>query len=258
MSVLRARDTGSGSQGRRIEILAMADTRTGLDGDPRERARRPVTLQSARDRRSRQRTDAQRAILDATEAILVEEGYEQFSMRKLASRCGYTAPTIYHHFGDKTGLIDALLEEVFRELVAILEAVKPAADPLDRMRAQFVAFVDFALRNPTHYRLLTTPRDEDAEPPPSGERAIAILEEPLRVLDESGLLKSDEIEAVQQSFWALMHGLISLQTSRPDYDWSDRLIETSLEAMIEGLIDSESDSRSSHLSRVPDAEEKRA
>lgn len=217
-----------------------------------------VATSTAEVRRRQRNEEAQRAILDSAGAILIEDGYQQFTMRKLAGRCGYTAPTIYHHFGDKTGLIDALLEEVFRELVAILEAVKPAADPLDRMRAQFVAFVDFALRNPTHYSLLTTPRGEDAEPPPSGERAIEILEEPLRVLDASGLLKSDGIEAVQQSFWALMHGLISLQTSRPDYDWSDTLMETALEAMIEGLIDSESDSRSSHPSRVSAVKEKRA
>ena len=53
----------------------------------------------AERRRLRQRTDAQRAILDATEALLVEDGYEQFSMRRLVERCGYTAPTIYRYFG---------------------------------------------------------------------------------------------------------------------------------------------------------------
>ena len=47
-------------------------------------------------------------------SILLEDGYEHFTMRKLADRCGYTAPTIYNHFGDKTGLIDAVLEEVRR------------------------------------------------------------------------------------------------------------------------------------------------
>jgi AcrR family transcriptional regulator len=195
--------------------------------------------QSAELRRRQRSAEARHAILDAASSILIEDGYANFTMRNLADRCGYTAPTIYNHFGDKTGLIDALLDEVFSELVSILEGMEPAADPLDRMRGQFVAFVSFALRNPTHYRLLTTLREGDAEPPASGDRAVALLEEPMRALSESGRLKVADIEAVQQSFWALLHGLISLQTSRPDHGWSDALVETSLEAMIEGLIRSE-------------------
>ena len=213
-----------------------------------------MTHQTAELRRRQRSAEARRTILDAASAILIEDGYASFTMRKLADRCGYTAPTIYSHFGDKTGLIDALLDEVFSELVSILESIQPAADPLDRMRAQFVSFVDFALRNPTHYRLLTTLREGDAEPPASGERAVAILEEPMLALSESGRLKVDELAAVQQSFWALLHGLISLQTSRPDHEWSNALVDTSLEAMIEGLIRSDS----SHLSRIPAVEVNRA
>ncbi|MGE4607846.1 MAG: TetR/AcrR family transcriptional regulator [Myxococcota bacterium] len=195
-----------------------------------------MTLETAELRRRRRHHETQRAILEAAGSILVEDGYEHFTMRKLANRCGYTAPTIYNHFGDKTGLIDAVLEEVFRELVVVLERVQPAADPLDRLRAQFDAFVDFALRNPTHYRLLTTPRHEASEPPPSGEQARALLEEPLQALAESGRLRVDDTVSVQQSFWVLLHGLISLQTNRPDYAWSESLVEISLEAMIDGLV----------------------
>ena len=198
-----------------------------------------MTFQTAELRRQRRQNEAQRAILDAAGSILLEDGYEHFTMRKLAERCGYTAPTIYNHFGDKTGLIDAVLEEVFCELVALLERVHRADDPLDRLRAQFAAFVDFALRNPTHYRLLNAPRNEASVSPPSGERARAMLEEPLQALAESGRLRIDDTASVQQSFWVLLHGLISLQTNRPDYEWSASLLETSLEAMIDGLVHKE-------------------
>ena len=197
-----------------------------------------MTLKTAEVRRRQRNEEARRAILDAAGSILIDDGYEHFTMRKLADRCGYTAPTIYNHFGDKNGLIDALLEEVFHELVELLSHVQRDCDPLDTMRAQFIAFVDFALRNPTHYRLLTTPRDERSQPPPSGEKAIALLEEPLQALAAAARLKVTDSSAVQQSFWALMHGLISLQTNRPNYEWSSVLVDTSLEAMIEGLVDS--------------------
>ena len=114
---------------------------------------------SAQQRRRQQRADARRAILDATESLLVEEGYESFSIRRLVERCGYTAPTIYHHFGDKPGLLDALLEEVFQKLVRSIRRVPESDDPIEYLRALARSFVRFGLKNPTHYRLLTQPRD---------------------------------------------------------------------------------------------------
>ena len=66
-----------------------------------------------------------------------------------------------------------------------------------------------------------------------------MLEEPLQALAEAGRLRIDDTASVQQSFWVLLHGLISLQTNRPDYEWSTSLVETSLEAMIDGLVHKE-------------------
>jgi AcrR family transcriptional regulator len=91
-------------------------------------------LQPAVLRRTRQREEARRAILDATEAILVEDGIELFSIRKLATRCGYTAPTIYHYFRDKDGLIDALLEERFSRLLQRVRRVSVGGDHVANMR----------------------------------------------------------------------------------------------------------------------------
>ena len=79
-----------------------------------------MSAPSAAVRRERQRNQARRAILDATQAPTVEGGYEGFSMRQLAERCGYSAPTIYHYFGDKPGLISASLEEHYGRLLGRL------------------------------------------------------------------------------------------------------------------------------------------
>ena len=116
-------------------------------------------MQPAERRRLQSRADARRAILDATEALLVEDGYEAFSMRRLADRCGYTAPTIYHHFGDKQRLLDELLDERCQGLVRTLRRVHQGDDLVENLRAFSAAFVRFGLRNPTHYALLSQPRD---------------------------------------------------------------------------------------------------
>lgn len=191
----------------------------------------PAPLKTAKDRRLRHREEARQAILDATEDLLVEEGYEKLSMRKLAARCGYAAPTIYHYFGDKPGLLDTLITLRVQALSAELRAVRLGSDPAENMRRLFVAFARWGIANPTHYQLLTANR----EPHPAGEEAREILMGPVTALEEQGRLETD-IELARQSFWALVHGIISLQTTRPEEDWSEQLIDRALDAMICGLV----------------------
>lgn len=193
---------------------------------------------SASQRRRQQRDDARGAILEATESILVEEGYERFSMRKLAARCGYTAPTIYHYFADKDGLFDTLIELRLSQLVAELEDAGGLREPVANMRATGLCFAYFGLHNPVHYRLMMRPRP-DAEPLASGERARALLEAPLEQLAGEGRLLVGDLETARQSFWALLHGLISLQLARPDVEWKQDIVEDALDALIRGTVRAE-------------------
>ena len=215
-------------------------------------------LQEARQRRLQNRAEARRVILDSVEALLAEGGYRNFSMRKLVDRCGYAAPTIYHYFGDKKGLLRELLDTRFRVLVDELECVKLGDDPVENARALGRAFVDFGLRHSTHYGLLhfshlaalSTDGDlagGDGEQLPSAEgglRILAAAEEARRILEapmseiaEQGRLRGVDLETARQATWALCHGVISLQTTRSDVAWSPDLFERAFDAMIAGLVE---------------------
>ncbi len=207
-----------------------------------------MSPQPARRRNGQSRTDSRREILDATETILVESGHDGFSIRKLVERCGYTAPTIYHYFGDKTGLIDALLEERLGKLVEELERVPLSLDPVENMRSLCRAFARFGLNHPTHYRLLMHPRADDAAPLAAGEESRRIMEQPLDELAAAGQVALGDLELARQSIWAYLHGIISLRAARPDVEWREDLLELSLEAMIRGWIRREPARRTSRRS----------
>jgi AcrR family transcriptional regulator len=192
----------------------------------------------ARLRRLRHREEARRAILDASETLLVEGGRERLSMRRLAEACGYTAPTIYHYFEDKQGVIDALLEERFARLLRTLRRVPSSEDPLDRLRQLALAFIRFGLRNPTHYRLFMTPRasgDGQARPP-SAEKCLALLEEVMSSLEGDRRLRVENRGVALQTVWAAVHGLISLRTGRPDRKWARDLPEVAIDVVLRGLV----------------------
>jgi len=197
----------------------------------------PHPAETPAERRRRElREDARRSILDAAEALLVEDGYERFSMRRLAIRCGYTAPTIYHYFGDKRRLIDAVLEDGFQRILDRLRQVGRSADPAEAVREQLDAFVRFSLENPTHYRLLSLPRPDGAPPPASEQAAREQLESPLAALLRAGRLRATSVDEAVQCLWVVLHGVISLRTNSPDAQWMENLESFALDTLLRGLI----------------------
>jgi AcrR family transcriptional regulator len=195
-----------------------------------------MTSPALQQRRSEQRAQVRRAVLDATEALLLEEGEERFSIRRLVERCGYTAPTIYHHFGDKTGLIDALLEERFDRLARQLKRVPRGDDPVQYLRAMALTLVRFSLKNPTHHRLLYALRAQQHAPPRSALEVQETIEQAWTELWEEGRLLSGDAAAAGQAIFCLAYGLASRRIARPEHDWSKTGIEDAIDALLRGLV----------------------
>ncbi len=190
-----------------------------------------------RKARSRERRpEARRTILEATERLLLDRGVEGVSMRAVSARSGFSAPTIYHHFGDKNGLIDALLEERFREVLTVMREVPRGGDAAAYLSEVARSFVRFALANPGHYRLLSGPRRENADLLPSNEAARDLVKHALEELARAGELGTGDVEAAFQITWAVLHGLISLHLTRPDYPFAENLVDMAIEMVEAGLL----------------------
>lgn len=192
---------------------------------------------TSQDRRREQRVQVRRAILDATEALLLEGGYEAFSIRRLVDRCGYTAPTIYHHFGDKKGLLDTLLEESYAKFSQHLRRIGRVEDPVEKLRTVGKAFVRFGIRHPNHYQLLFIPRDPDHVPPAAVDEVRVQLDQAWTELWEAGRLRSGDRDSAAQALWTLCHGVISGHIHRPDLEWSKTLADDAIDALLRGLVD---------------------
>jgi AcrR family transcriptional regulator len=190
-------------------------------------------------RRLQQRAEARGAILAAADALLVKDGYERFSMRRLADRCGYTAPTIYHYFGDKQGLIDAVVEGRLKLVLTRVRRVRRRSDPVDTLRAMLLEIARFGLEDPTHHRILNIPRPASAPQPPSGEKVRELLAGPLAELAAAGRLRGRDVERAEQFLWVLVHGVVSLHTSQPDHPWAKDIVRYSIETALSGLSPSE-------------------
>lgn len=179
--------------------------------------------------------DSRAVILEAAQALLLESGVDGMSIRKLGERCGYTAPTIYHHFGDKAGLVAAVVDERFREVHDVMRAIPRGGDAAAYLNDVARAFVRFSLANPEHYQLLSLPGVEPGSVP-AAESAREMVKDALEQLAREGTLATTDIDAAYEITWAMLHGLISLRLTRPEYPFSDQMMELALQMMEGGLL----------------------
>jgi AcrR family transcriptional regulator len=170
-------------------------------------------------------------ILAAAAALLGEGGEAGLTIRRLALRSGYTSPAIYQQFGDKAGLLDAILARAIEALAVRLESLPASPAPRQAMRANFKAIVRFGREHPTHYRLMEALQPESS-PNPNAEALRQLVERPIGEMTRAG----EDVELLRQSLWALLHGLISLPALRPDVAWLEDLDDVALDAMLNGLF----------------------
>lgn len=87
-------------------------------------------------------------------ALFAARGYEAVGVQEICEAAGVTKPTLYHYFGSKEGLLDAVLGERFREMSRRLrEAAEYRGDlPLTLTRVVQTLFA-IARERPTFYRL---------------------------------------------------------------------------------------------------------
>ncbi|MEA2125430.1 MAG: hypothetical protein QOI80_2212 [Solirubrobacteraceae bacterium] len=86
--------------------------------------------------RAQQRAGTRLAILDATVAVLIEDGYAALSTRRVAERAGIAQSTLMHHFPTREGfLVEAvthLAERLDDEAQAQLSGASSAAAVIDQ------------------------------------------------------------------------------------------------------------------------------
>src|SRR5256885_9102837 len=107
-----------------------------------------------KERRAREREETRGVILDAARELFIAEGYEAVTMRRIADRIEYSPTAIYFHFRDKEALLKELCETDFLALAGQLAKIAQVRDPIERLRKTGLAYIDFGLSNPNHYRLM--------------------------------------------------------------------------------------------------------
>ena len=177
--------------------------------------------QASRVRREREKEGLRRIILDAAGQLFLEQGYEGFSMRRVAERIGYSATTIYRYYEDKDDLLFAVVNEGFSEFARQLkEAAEGVNNPLKRLEALWHAYVRFGLSNPVYYQLMFMQRadllfESRREQSRPMIESFDELQKAVGAAMDAGVMKRGEVLTFSRVIWSLVHGVTALALADP-------------------------------------------
>ncbi len=178
--------------------------------------KKPMTLEEVNAYR-------EKILMHALE-IIREEGFEGFSMRKLARRLGVKAVTIYSYYENKDEIYLAVLTTGFQMLYEdCLRAYNSESEPLKRVQAIMRAYLRFGLENPNFYNLMFTwhvPKYRDYIGTPmeatahhelvESQKVYTFMIGSVRELAETVRPPTgDEIQRYIIYFWSTIHGYIA-------------------------------------------------
>jgi AcrR family transcriptional regulator len=176
-----------------------------------------------------------RALLDAAADVIARRGVEAASTREIYTQAGVKAPTLYHYFGDKQGLLDAVLSDAFERYLAQKRALRSTGDPAVDIRKGWDTHVAFARANPSLYRLMWPPGETD--PPPAAAESTKELHDGFADLARQGKLRPGvTAKHAVRVLSAALHGVTAAITRDPGDRGNSKLSSTVRDAVIDALI----------------------
>lgn len=152
-------------------------------------------------------------MLGAAEALLEASPDADLSTRDVCERVGVGAPVLYRLFGDKSGLLAAVVDHGFDRYLATKRTAAPSEDPVADLRAGWDSHVAFALEHPVVYRLMYSP--SFAKVPSAAAEALRLLREVLDRCAAAGRLRVT-VEVAAQAIMAANIGVALSLVSQPE------------------------------------------
>lgn len=160
--------------------------------------------------------DLRRKLLDTALKIISEHGLEKVSMRGLGVRLGVSRTAPYRHFAGKSALFCAIAEDGYKKLTKAMNQKNQQLtdDPVTRLNNTGIAYVEFAIANPVHYRIMfgneILENDRTQELVREAENTFNELLFAVKVCQDKKLVKPLNPHIIANLLWSMTHGISTL------------------------------------------------
>jgi AcrR family transcriptional regulator len=167
-------------------------------------------------------------IMKAALDLLEKGGVEAVTTRAVCETAKVTAPTLYHHFGDKDGLLRAVVAQGVDRFMAQKRANRQTADAAADLRRSWDSWIAFALERPKLFRLMIESTRGD---PAASQEGFTIMRAILERLTHEGRLTT-ALDTAANTVWAGSNGILTLFAQGA----SPAVIKSSSELLFDALM----------------------
>ncbi|MGL4523275.1 MAG: TetR/AcrR family transcriptional regulator [Bacilli bacterium] len=162
--------------------------------------------------------DLRAALLENGLLLLNEVGVSNFSLRKVAARCGVSHTAPYKHFENKEALLQGITDEVKWKFAAALkqQAENAQRDFTKNSIELGISYVVFMVENPEYFKFLFLNKSvsqihyENGQFLPSEELAFEVFKKSARALFEQFDIPKEQEGINILTMWSLVHGFALL------------------------------------------------
>ena len=159
-------------------------------------------------------------IIEEAMRLILEAGFENMSIRKLAGRVGMSPTNIYYYYSGKDEIYLNIQIKGFQLLRQALAAVLVSEDHHESLGRILRAYLQFGFSNRDYYQIMLnsdTPRYLEYRDKQSGiepvaqqakQAAIDSIAVPLAVI--SRMVPEDEVFMRGYQMWVSLHGIVTL------------------------------------------------
>lgn len=170
------------------------------------------------------RAETQRVLLEAAKSIVLSDGHEAVTVRRVADLTGYSYPIMYHYFKDLNALLWTLRLEMIGDMVKDLKEATPPptgahkAALISQIKEIFHLYAQYFFKHPTVFRFFYFHNFSK----PEDDQEYTLLEasfsegwfETFGGLVKLGVLSADAVEIVAKTIIYSLEGMIMLSLSK--------------------------------------------
>lgn len=156
--------------------------------------------------------DLKTAAIRKTVEIIQKKGDVDFTLREIAQSLKVSHTAVYRHFQSKQDLLSHIAEQGFAALTdSFIEQIAQARTSRQKLQASGRVYIEFALKNPGHYRSMFHHelRCEEAQRPELDEvqrKAFASLLELIQGGIQNQTFRKMDPMVAARNVWSSVHG----------------------------------------------------
>ena len=170
------------------------------------------------EKQSRKRNRAKMYFLQSARDMIISQGVESVSVRKIADAAGYSYPTLYNYYSDLNALLLETKALMILDMMNLLKQEMQASitSPAD-LKSALKAYIQYYLNHPNVFKffyLYPLKKPEQTSEDAITEPDFGIMwQQAFHSFVISGRLAQKDIEAAAKTLIYAIHGMLTLSFS---------------------------------------------